>query len=205
MAMFYWTLPWILLLLSLSFCPPVPAQSGAATSPPALFHRLCCGDSTCSSRLQKLEWRLGHLGRGRIVKILVSAGVLPSAAAADANSCASISKGDLIGSNTLNCAWATRFFPLRPCSTASVLFLHSSSFFRLRALKDSDPLSHSFNSSLSTRWQQLPTLPPGDYVIEDQGGGCTPLQFRVSGVIYSCAHALFSHCALNVISVHSPA
>jgi hypothetical protein len=99
----------------------------------------------------------------------------------------------------------TRFFPLRPCSTASVLFLHTSSSFRLRALKDPHPLSHSFNTSLSARRQQLPVLLPGDYVIEDQGGGCEPLQFRVSGAMHCSPHALSSHCALNLIFVHSPA
>jgi hypothetical protein len=87
----------LLLLLSSPILPPVQAHEGPAPNSPAFLHGICCGDASCSSRLQVLEQRLGHGGRDHIVMMLVIAGVLPSAEAAHVNSCASISQGDASG------------------------------------------------------------------------------------------------------------
>jgi hypothetical protein len=208
---------WLLLLLLSPFS--VQAHGGFSTSvSPAFFHALCCGDISCSSRFQVLEQRLGHEGRDRVVMMLVTAGVLPSAEAAHVNSCASISQADVSGSLICSRVFApplaphylisasltastfrplllsisqpTRFFPMKPCSQAIVTRLSSSSLLRLRAL--ANPLSsRSFNISLPMLRQQLPALTPGAYVIEDDVSGCTPLKFHVSGA--SLPHLSFPY------------
>ncbi len=96
-------LPLLLLLLSLCICHATPPP---LSHPNPLFLRLCCGDASCTSRLQVLERRLGNEGEGgRIAHMLVSFGVLPSAAAAHRNACASISQGVPTGSRTQLCSW----------------------------------------------------------------------------------------------------
>lgn len=76
----------------------------------------------------------------------------------------------------------TRFFPLRPCSTATVTRLRPSSRLRLRSAAGAIPLLHALNESSAVHPEQLPALKPGAYVIEDIDGGCSPVTFHVSGV-----------------------
>jgi hypothetical protein len=71
---------------------------------------LCCGDATCTHRLQVLAKRLGHGGEGRIVDTLVILGVLPSASAADAEACAYISEGVSPISRSPICSLVPRLF-----------------------------------------------------------------------------------------------
>lgn len=101
---------WMCLLLLSCSCHPVLAHRHPANAPSVLFHRLCCGNAICSSRLHALELRLvgegGGGGRGvRAVDVLVSAGVLPSHAAGDANVCASISPGQFAAGPSQQCSW----------------------------------------------------------------------------------------------------
>ena len=110
------------LLLLWCNCHPVLAHRHPATAPSGLFHRLCCGDVICSSRLLALERRLGGEGGGgvgRAVEMLVAAGVLPSDTAADANVCASISPGQF-AAGSQQCSWVR----VSPSSSHFKLHIH---------------------------------------------------------------------------------
>ena len=132
-------LPLFFLLFSLCIYPCAQAHDADASTA-VLFDRLCCGGGACNARLQALDMRLKKEGRGgRIEFLLASLGVLPSAAAADKNACASISQGVPAGSRTQLCSW------VRPSSQP---FLSSSRQLTVYLLKPFISLSPSLSTSL---------------------------------------------------------